>query len=136
MISLQIFIDTMDRKLKNDYYATENKSYLDSMVLDEDDEKYEKSIMSDTQTKNENNYDKILDDIVKGTYAEGTKERQVQDFYKSLIDMDARNARGAEPIKKYLDGIDKANNLNELLSYLKESCNIYNYPLIGFAYDC
>ena len=123
------------QELKNDYYATENKSYLDSMVLDEDDEKYEKSIMSDTQTKNENNYDKILDDIVKGTYAEGTKERQVQDFYKSLIDMDARNARGAEPIKKYLDGIDKANNLNELLSYLKESCNIYNYPLIGFAYD-
>ena len=71
------------QELKNDYYATENKSYLDSMVLDEDDEKYEKSIMSDTQTKNENNYDKILDDIVKGTYAEGTKERQVQDFYKS-----------------------------------------------------
>ena len=51
MISLQIFIDTMDRNWKNDYYATENKSYLDSMVLDEDDEKYEKSIMSDTQLK-------------------------------------------------------------------------------------
>ena len=60
--------------LKNDYYATENKSYLDSIVLDEDDDKYEKSVVSDIQTKNENNYDKILDDIVKGTYAEGTKE--------------------------------------------------------------
>lgn len=72
--------------LKNDYYATENKSYLDSIVLDEDDDKYEKPVVSDIQTKNENNYDKILDDIVKGTYAEGTKERQIQDFYKSLIE--------------------------------------------------
>lgn len=74
---------------------------MDSIVLDEDDDKYEKSVVSDIQTKNENNYDKILDDIVKGTYAEGTKERQIQDFYKSLIDMDARNARGQSLLKVF-----------------------------------
>lgn len=121
--------------LKNDYYATENKDYLDSLALNLDDKKYEMSVMSDIQTKSENNYDKILDDIINGTYAEGTKERQIQDFYKSLVDLDGRNVRGAEPIKKYLDGIDKTTNLNELLQFLKEDCNIYNYPLIGFAYD-
>ena len=48
---------------------------------------------------------------------EEIKEKDRCRISTNLIDMDARNARGAEPIKKYLDGIDKANNLNELLSY-------------------
>lgn len=125
----------MGANVKDDYFATENKSYLDSIILDEEKDEYEKSVPSDVQKQNEENYDKLLDEIIKGNHKEGTMERQIQDFYKSLIDMKGRNERGVKPIQKYLDGIDKSANLNELLTFLKDNCNIYNYPLVGFGYD-
>lgn len=54
----------------------------------------------------------------KGTYAEGTMEQKMADFYSCILDMESRNKQGIEPIKGYLDSIDGAKTAQELLDVM------------------
>ncbi|MCX7773861.1 MAG: S-layer homology domain-containing protein, partial [Clostridia bacterium] len=54
----------------------------------------------------------------KGTYAEGTKEQKMSDFYTTILDTDSRNKEGIQPIKKYMDLIESAKTCQELLKVM------------------
>lgn len=60
---------------------------------------------------------KIVRDLANNrqNYKEGSMEQKIADFYLTILDMENRNKEGIKPIKKYLDKIDSASGVQELL---------------------
>ena len=56
----------------------------------------------------------ILDDLQKKTYAEGTTERKLSDFYKLALDSARRNNEGIAPLKPVLDDMEAATTKQQL----------------------
>lgn len=99
---------------KDDFYAAVNKEYLDNSAMkpgrslggpiyDLDDQ-----VLEQTQ--------EILDGILNTSHEKGTPEQKLTDLYKTVMDTDARNRAGYEPIKPYLEQIDKAQNIKDLIA--------------------
>lgn len=69
-----------------------------------------------------------------GTYAKGTIEQKMADFYSTILDMENRNKQGIEPIRKYLDKIDSAKTAQEILDIAAKIENETGYnPLFSFS---
>lgn len=56
----------------------------------------------------------IIEESATGDFAKGSDEQKVGDLYKSYMDMDARNARGVEPLEADFEQIDAISNYDEL----------------------
>lgn len=70
----------------------------------------------------------------QGTYQEGTVEQKIADFHHTLLDMENRNKEGIKPIKKYLDLIDGASTVQELLDVMAQiESEIGMNPLFSFS---
>lgn len=100
-------------ELKDDFYATVNKNSLDSKPIPAGETDaggtYDQNLLVQNQVNT------IIKEIVEGSgYTSGSMEEKIQQYYQSAVDMDKRNALGAEPLRKYLDAIDSASNLQEL----------------------
>lgn len=50
----------------------------------------------------------LIEEAAKSNSAEGTIERKISDYYNTYMDSTRRNAEGADPIKPYLDMVEKA----------------------------
>lgn len=59
----------------------------------------------------------IIEKSATGDFAHGTDEQKVGDLYKSYMDMDARNARGTEPLQPEFEKIAAISNYDELAVY-------------------
>jgi putative endopeptidase len=59
----------------------------------------------------------IIEESATGDFAHGTDEQKVGDLYKSYMDMDARNARGTEPLNPEIEKIAAISNYDELAVY-------------------
>lgn len=57
----------------------------------------------------------------KGTYKQGTKEQKMADFYSTIVDTESRNQQGIAPIKEYLELVDQANTVEELLDTMAKT---------------
>lgn len=99
--------------LKDDFYAAVNKETLDNSMIKPG------YMMSGTL------YDMMYDDdavggiireAASGKHAKGTPEQKIGDFYNNIMDWDARSAAGIAPIKPYLDAIDAAETLDDVLA--------------------
>jgi putative endopeptidase len=60
------------------------------------------------QEDNNKRINSILDELQKKTFAEGTTERKLSDFYKLAMDADRRNREGIAPVKPLLDEMEAA----------------------------
>ncbi len=69
----------------------------------------------------------ILTSLAKKTYAEGTTERKLSDFYKLALDSARRNSEGLAPVKPYLDDIEAAKTLDDIRTLQLK------YSKIGFG---
>lgn len=66
------------------------------------------------------NHSKLKEDVAelyknKGTYRAGTVEQKLADFYSTIVDTESRNKQGIAPIKGYLELVDQAKTVEELL---------------------
>lgn len=86
--------------------------------------------------ENKNKIRLIADELYRniGTYAHGTIEQKMADFYSTILDMENRNRQGIEPIKKYLDMIDGAKTAQDIMGIAAEIENETGYnPLFSFG---
>lgn len=118
--------------LKDDFYATVNKDWLAASTIPDGQSMtggmY--TMMIDVQE----DVAKLITDIAAGTHAKGTGEQKIADLYHNILDWDARNKAGIAPIKPYLDAVDQANTLEELMSLRnKIEDELYLSLLFGFA---
>lgn len=69
-----------------------------------------------------NDLNSIVDELVakKEQYTEGTIQQKIINFYMLDSDMDTRNKLGTEPLKPYIDKIEKAQTVAEFVNVLAE----------------
>lgn len=79
----------------------------------------------------------ILDDMLKGSFNEGTIERKLADFYKMALDQKRRNKEGVKPVMPILNDIEAAKSVADLQALqLKYTPFGYGVPMgIGFGAD-
>ncbi|MCR5304099.1 MAG: hypothetical protein K6E33_06000, partial [Lachnospiraceae bacterium] len=58
--------------------------------------------------------------IVTDTSLEGYEAELLRNYYDLAVDWDARNADGTDPLKEYIEAIDAAGSLDELLTWMKD----------------
>jgi putative endopeptidase len=60
----------------------------------------------------------IIEESASGDFAHGTDEQKVGDLYKSYMDMDARNARGIEPLAGEFEKIESIDSYDDVAVYM------------------
>lgn len=101
---------------KDDFYATVNKSQLDSSVIKPG--RQVSGTLYNLMDKSNADVAAIIGEITADgkTYAKGTREQKISTLYHNILDWDARNKAGIAPIKPYLDAIDAANSFDDLMA--------------------
>ncbi|TVX89755.1 M13-type metalloendopeptidase [Paenibacillus agilis] len=99
--------------VNDDFYETINKQWLNKSVIPEGEVMNE--VFFELRQQNKDEIVKIIDDLAVKTFAEGTEEQKLIDFYASALDTESRNKQGVQPIQKYLKAIDEAKTLDKLV---------------------
>ncbi|MCI5690089.1 MAG: S-layer homology domain-containing protein [Clostridiales bacterium] len=98
--------------LKDDFYATVNKTALDNSVIQPG---YSgTSTLTDLSIQVSDEVSGLIQELVSGG-AKTEGERQIVHFYNNILDTDARNQAGITPIQPYLTAIDQAKTVEELM---------------------
>lgn len=113
-IVAQRFFQAFGANLRDDFYATVNKGALDALKLPGDGSTVGGSSTVAANTDKQL-HDLILEIVNSGeNYPQGSSEQKIRDFYQSVLAVEQRNAAGVEPLRKYLDAVDRAQNFSEL----------------------
>lgn len=99
--------------LKDDFYAAVNKQALDSSVIRPG--YISAGGFSDLGIKANTQVAGIIKEISLGD-TKTSGEKNIANLYNNVLDKKARNEAGITPIKKYLDLIDKAGSLNDVMA--------------------
>ena len=137
---MELFIERVyslfGTNLKDDFYAAVNKDTLNSLVIQPG--RVISGTLYDLQDKSAAAVDEIIQELVNGEYEKGTKEQKIADFYKNVADMDSRNEIGAAPLMPYMELIDTAETIDDLIeiqSRLVDELYIYQYMGFGLTID-
>lgn len=121
---------------KDDFYAAVNRAALDTAELKPGRRlggtAYD--LRDDVMVQ----VDGIINDILSETHAKGSPEQKMSDYYQTVMDIDGRNSAGYAPIKPYLEMIDKAQNINDLMaaqSVIAEAINCYSFMFFWLTND-
>ena len=121
---------------KDDFYAAVNKDALNTLELKPG--RVMAGTIYDLGDKSIADVSEILTDIASKEYKKGTVEQKICDFYNSILDMDARNKAGIEPIRPYLEAVDKAKSISDLIDLEKtlmdEIC-VSPFMIFGLTVD-
>ena len=98
---------------KDDFYAAVNKEALDSSVIPEG--QMNSGTLYDMMN-DDSRVSGIIEEAAKEKHQKGSPEQKIGDFYNNILDWDARNAAGITPVKPYLEAIDGAQTLDEVLA--------------------
>ncbi|MBR5729166.1 MAG: M13 family metallopeptidase [Prevotella sp.] len=72
------------------------------------------------QEDNDKRINGILDELLKGTYAKGTVEQKLSDFYKLAMDQKRRNKEGVKPVMPIINKMEAAKTKEELFEIQKD----------------
>lgn len=98
---------------KDDFYAAVNRDALNALTI-----KPGRTIAGTLYDLNDNSaaqVSEIIKEVTSSAHPKGTKEQKIADFYKNVKNMDARNKAGITPIKEYLELIDTAKSVGDLI---------------------
>lgn len=115
--------------LKDDFYAAVNKSWLDSSVIP--------AGQSSTGTLYEKMYDtEPLNELIREAAENPMDEyaQRIAALYTNILDWDARNAAGTEPIRPYLEAAEAAQSVDEVMAVKKQIAeDLSGNLLVGFS---
>ncbi len=99
---------------KDDFYASVNKDALSTLEIKPG--RVLAGTLFDLQDESTAQVNEIIKEVTSGKWEKGTKEQKIADLYNNILDTENRNKIGAAPIKPYLEMIDSANNVTELIN--------------------
>lgn len=99
---------------KDDFYATVNKEWLDNSII-QPGYNMNGTIYEIQYNTNQQVAD-LIKEIAAGKHEDGSAEDKIQTLYQNILNWDARNAAGITPIRPYLDAIEGAATLEELMA--------------------
>ena len=110
--------------LKDDFYAAVNKDTLNSLEIKPG--RRAAGTANDLSDQSTKQILDIIEEITSSSWEKGTREYKIAALYNSILDKENRNKRGIEPIKKYLELIDAAENIDDLIgahnTIFKDTC--------------
>ncbi len=109
-----IEVEYFDQSVKpgDDFFKYVNGKWLAETEIPADKSNYGSfTVLADEARENVR---AIIEMSAGGDFAKGTDEQKVGDLYKSYLDMETRNARGAEPLQPHLEAIDAISDYAEL----------------------
>ncbi len=119
--------------LKDDFYATINKTWLDNSIIFPG--YIANSCMGEMDYKNQQILGEIIEEIANGEHENGSKEDKIKTLYKNILNWDARNAAGIDPIRPYLQAVANAQTLDELMAAIHTiSSETAISIMLGFDY--
>ena len=76
----------------------------------------------------------LIGEITSQTPQPGTPQEKIKNLYENILDWDARNAAGVEPLRPYLEGIDAISSMEELVEFHNRSSReLAASLLVGFG---
>lgn len=116
-IKVTVYKKNAKSLIQDDFYDAVNAKTIKKMDLGDE---ADVSRFSEVQDLVDEQMKGIVNDLLSGkdTYEAGSIERKICDFYAAGVDMTARDALGAKPLKPYLDKIDAAKTIDEYLDAL------------------
>ena len=119
-------------ELKDDCYASVNKEWLDQSTIREG--QAVSGTLYDLMYKVNDDVAVLITDIAAKDHKAGSGEEKIANLYNNILDWDARNEAGIEPIQPSLDAIDSAKDLKELLAVdVKMQKELNASMLLGFG---
>ncbi len=99
----------------DDFFRYMNGKWLDETEIPADKSGYGGFIiLADVAQEN---IKAIIEESATGDFAKGSDEQKVGDLYKSYLDLEARNARGLEPLQPELARIKALSSHDEVMRY-------------------
>ena len=121
---------------KDDFYATVNKDALNKLEIRPG--RVMAGTLYDLGDKSGDEVNAIVKEVSEKGCVKGSKEQKMSDFYKNIMDTEGRNNAGISPVKKYLDLINKAENVKELAqaqSTMQEEISFAPYAAFAITVD-
>jgi len=100
--------------LKDNFYAFINKDVLDSLAAEQGSAS--SGTFESLNAVVTDQLSEIISDVAGKNNTAGSPEQKIADFYKSVVDIKAREAAGNEPIQKYLDAAAKIETLDDAVA--------------------
>ena len=112
-------IDTqyMDLSVKpgDNFFRYMNGKWLDETEIPADKSNYGGFIILGDEAQE--NIKAIIEESATGDFAKGSDEQKVGDLYKSYLNLEARNARGMEPLQPELARINALSSYDDVTRY-------------------
>jgi putative endopeptidase len=124
-----IAAENMDTSVRpgDDFFSYVNGKWIAETKIPADKASYGSGAI--LHEKSQEQVKTIIEEAANGDFAQGTDEQKVGDLYKSYIDMETRNARGATPLASAFDSIDALSNYNDVAVYFASANKRgYNMP--------
>lgn len=117
---------------KDDFYAAVNKEKLEKLTIRPGTAIA--GTLYDLSGETASRVEELIEEITSATHEPGSREQKVSDFYQNILNMQARNAAGITPIKKYLDSIENVQTVSELAALQNVLIDeISIQPFMGFS---
>lgn len=98
---------------RDDFYAAVNKDTLNTLAIKPG--RVIAGSLYDLGDKTSDAVSAIIKEATGKGGEKGSAAQKIADFYNTIMDVDGRNREGITPIQKYLDLIDHAKNVKELM---------------------
>ncbi|UNC92463.1 M13-type metalloendopeptidase [Candidatus Contubernalis alkaliaceticus] len=99
---------------KDDFYTAVNKEWFETAEIPAGEFYFD--TFTEIKLQNDEKIKEIIFAAVNSQSETGTVSQKLGDFYKSFINVEERNRKGIEPLQKYVDMINGANTVDELVS--------------------
>ena len=111
-------IENMDKSIRpgDDFFMYMNGTWIDRTEIPADKGSYGGPQILDDESQE--NVKAIIDEAASGDFEKGTDEQKIGDLYNAYMDMDTRNAKGIEPLRKHLERIAGIASLEDLARYI------------------
>lgn len=100
--------------LKDSFYASVNKEFLDRSQIKEG--RTISGTLYDLQDQVDEQVSDIIQEAVSSDPEPGSAQDKMKILYQNILNMDARNKEGWEPIKPYLTMVDEAQTMEDLMN--------------------
>ncbi|MCD7905323.1 MAG: M13 family metallopeptidase [Clostridiales bacterium] len=118
--------------LKDDFYTTVNKGFLDSIVIN-GSRPGDGRIYEAVDTNWERIYD-IISDCINSSSEAGSKEEKIRNYVENYIDMDSRNSLTAESIAgDYLEDIENIETIADFQAFNEKLFDELGVSVINFG---
>lgn len=121
----------MDQSVRpqDDFYNFVNGKWMQTVSIPDDKSRW--GSFDELRENTDINTLKLLKELIKQKYVNGSDGQKIADLYHSYIDMDERNKLGITPIQSRLDKIDNIKNIKGLMAYLTEASPEGGNPFFG-----